>query len=70
MAYEVLRPEAFSARWVAPVVVWLNRVWATKLTLDYFKSGRFCWLSPWAPAHTAQDEIPGLDFVGMNYYGK
>ena len=26
MEYETLQPEAFSARWVDPVVVWLNRV--------------------------------------------
>ncbi|KAK9917329.1 hypothetical protein WJX75_003166 [Coccomyxa subellipsoidea] len=70
MRYEVLRPGAFSARWVTPVVEWLNRVWATDLTLEYFKSGRFCWHSPWAPTTETQDEIPGLDFVGMNYYGK
>lgn len=70
MRYEVLRPGAFSARWVTPVVEWLNRVWATDLTLEYFKSGRFCWHSPWAPTTETQDEVPGLDFVGMNYYGK
>ena len=26
MRYEALQPQAFSMRWVAPVVEWLNRV--------------------------------------------
>jgi hypothetical protein len=70
MGYEALRPKAFSARWVAPVVTWLNRVWATDVTLDYFREGRFVWHSPWAPPMDVQDERPGLDFIGLNYYGK
>ena len=49
MAYETLQPDAFSARWVDPVVIWLNRVWATPTTLDYFREGRFTWMSPWSP---------------------
>ena len=70
MEYETLQPEAFSARWVDPVVVWLNRVWATQTTLDYFSHGHFSWMSPWSATMTLKDERPGLDFVGMNYYGK
>jgi beta-glucosidase/6-phospho-beta-glucosidase/beta-galactosidase len=70
MYYEPLRPKGFSMRWVEPVVRWLNRVWATDVTLDYFKEGRFVWMSPWAAPMDIQDELPGLDFIGMNYYGK
>ena len=70
MEYETLRPEAFSARWVDPVVVWLNRVWATQTTLDYFSHGHFSWMSPWSDTMAIKEERPGLDFVGMNYYGK
>ncbi len=56
MAYETLQPDAFSARWVDPVVTWLNRVWATPTMLDYFREGRFTWMSPWSP--TKQVSIP------------
>ncbi len=59
-----------ACRWVDPVVTWLNRVWATETTLEYFRDGHFSWMSPWASTVEARDERPGLDFVGMNYYGK
>jgi hypothetical protein len=45
-------------------------VWATDITVEYFSSGRFRWHSPWAPPMEAADARPGLDFIGLNYYGK
>ena len=47
-----------------------RQVWATDITLDYFRTGRFRWYSPWGPPIQLQDARPGLDFVGLNYYGK
>jgi hypothetical protein len=45
-------------------------VWATDITVEYFKTGRFRWYSPWGGATQLQDACPSLDFVGLNYYGK
>ena len=65
-----MRACLYACRWVDPVVTWLNRVWATESTIEYFRDGQFSWMSPWASTMEAKDERPGLDFVGMNYYGK
>ena len=45
-------------------------MWATDITVDYFRTGRFSWVSPWGITTRLQDARPGLDFVGLNYYGK
>ena len=52
-----------ACRWVDPVVTWLNRVWATETTLEYFRDGHFSWMSPWASTVEARDERPGLDCI-------
>lgn len=72
MAYAAKDPSAFSIRWVQPVIDWLDRVWGTAETVRYFQTGRFCWRTPplcGGPVEAA-DAPPGLDWVGLNYYGR
>ena len=41
MRYEALQPKAFSMRWVAPVVEWLNRVRQTPQGAALADQGHF-----------------------------
>lgn len=46
------------------------QVWATEITVEYLRTGVFRWYSPWGGASEVRDARPGLDFIGLNYYGK
>ena len=45
-------------------------MWATEITVDYLRTGVFRWYSPWGAASEVRDARPGLDFIGLNYYGR
>jgi hypothetical protein len=72
MSYAVKDPRAFSVRWVQPVIDWLDRVWGTAEVVRYFRTGRFTWRTPPLCGGNveAADAPPGIDWVGLNYYGR
>ena len=72
MSYAVKDPRAFSVRWVQPVIDWLDRVWGTAEVVRYFRTGRFMWRTPPLCGGNveAADAPPGIDWVGLNFYGR
>jgi hypothetical protein len=58
--------------YLQPLCDTLEHIWATEITIDFFRTGRFKWDSPWP--HRSVDwqaeELPGLDWIGLNYYGR
>ena len=50
---------------------WLNSFWGTQQILEYFSSGRFHYAVPMSsPVSHQEASKPGLDFIGINYYGR
>ncbi|KAK9868650.1 hypothetical protein WJX84_001643 [Apatococcus fuscideae] len=50
---------------------WLNSFWGTQQILEYFSSGRFHFPVPCSsPVRHQETSKPGLDFIGINYYGR
>eukprot|EP00884_Botryococcus_braunii_P018477 jgi/Botrbrau1/5312/Bobra.0391s0024.1 len=72
LRYEPLLPKAVSAIYLQPLCEALEHVWATGLTIDFFRTGHFKWDSPW-PHQSIEwqaEKLPGLDWIGLNYYGR
>jgi hypothetical protein len=72
LRYEPLLPKALSAIYLQPLCEALEHVWATGLTIDFFRTGHFKWDSPW-PHQSVEwqaEKLPGLDWIGLNYYGR
>ena len=50
---------------------WLNSFWGTQQILEYFGSGRFHYPLPaGTPVSHQEPAKPGLDYVGINFYGR
>ncbi|KAK9837706.1 hypothetical protein WJX74_003498 [Apatococcus lobatus] len=50
---------------------WLNSFWGTQQILEYFCTGRFHYPVPMgSPVSHQEASKPGLDFIGINYYGR
>ena len=49
----------------------MQYIWGTDILLKYFQTGKFLWQAP-VGGRVEFDEgsKPGLDFIGMNYYGR
>ncbi|KAK9829708.1 hypothetical protein WJX72_007458 [[Myrmecia] bisecta] len=71
MRYEAAGAKSFSGYYVGPLCKWLEHFWGTQITVQYFKTGKFTWACPMGPTLSYQEpSIPGIDFVGLNYYGR
>ena len=71
LRYEPLDANGYSAFYVNPLCSWMDSVWANRLVIEYFTSGRFHWHVPFGSALQVQeDRLPPIDWVGMNYYGR
>ena len=62
----------WAAKWyLQPVCNTMQYIWGTDILLKYFQTGKFLWQAP-VGGRVEFDEgsKPGLDFIGMNYYGR
>jgi hypothetical protein len=68
--YEPQYERSCASVYLMPVLRLLYRVWATDVMLDFFQDGRFEWRSPLGgKVSYRHPRPPGLDFIGLNYYG-
>jgi len=64
--------DTWAAKWyLQPVCNTMQYIWGTDILLKYFQTGKFLWQAP-VGGRVEFDEgsKPGLDFIGMNYYGR
>lgn len=62
----------WAAKWyLQPVCNTMQYIWGTAVVLKYLQTGKFLWQAP-VGSKVEYDEgsKPGLDFIGMNYYGR
>ena len=49
----------------------MQYIWGTDIILQYFRTGKFRWQAPvGGKVQFDEGSKPGLDFIGMNYYGR
>ena len=62
----------WAARWyLQPVCNTMQYIWGTEVVLKYFQTGTFRWQGPvGGKVEFDEGSKPGLDFIGMNYYGR
>lgn len=71
LRYEPLNKRGYSNFYVGPLTNWLDEIWANRIMIQYFTSGRFVWKVPFGSDISVQeDRLPKLDWIGINYYGR
>ena len=62
----------WAAKWyLQPVCNTMQYIWGTAVILKYFQTGKFLWQAPvGGKVEFDEGSKPGLDFIGMNYYGR
>lgn len=62
----------WAAKWyLQPVCNTMQYIWGTAVILNYFQTGKFLWQAPvGGKVEFDEGSKPGLDFIGMNYYGR
>ncbi len=57
---------------IRPIANLMNRVWGNDQFIEFFKKGTFTWspLSFSKSIFHEEEHIPGLDWVGLNYYSR
>lgn len=62
----------WAAKWyLQPVCNTMQYIWGTGVILKYFQTGKFLWQAPiGSKVEFDEGSRPGLDFIGMNYYGR
>ena len=71
MNYEPYTNNWAAKQYLQPVCKTMQYIWGTEVILQYFRTGKFAWQGPMG-GKVAFDEgrKPGLDWIGMNYYGR
>ena len=76
LVHNYMNYEPYTNTWAArlylqPVCNTMQYVWGTSLILQYFKTGKFVWQGPIGSKVAFEEgSKPGLDWIGMNYYGR
>lgn len=70
LRYEPLNRNGYCHFYVNPLCSLMEEVWANRLVIEYFTTGKFSWRIPFGSDIKAQDEVPPLDWMGINYYGR
>lgn len=62
----------WAAKWyLQPVCNTMQYIWGTAVILKYLQTGKFLWQAPvGSKVEFDEGSKPGLDFIGMNYYGR
>ena len=68
--YRPKHPDGPSNIYIGRLCKLMERIWATDIMLEYFTTGRFRWSMPYGSLTHQDQEKPGLDWIGMNYYGR
>ena len=76
LVHNYMNYEPYTNTWAAriylqPICNTMQYIWGTEVILKYFQTGKFVWQTP-VGSRVDYDEgsKPGLDFIGMNYYGR
>jgi len=76
LVHNYMNYEPYTSTWAAkcylqPVCDTMQYIWGTDVLLKYFQTGKFLWQAPvGGKVQFDEGNKPGLDFIGMNYYGR
>ena len=76
LVHNYMNYEPYTNTWAArlylqPVCNTMQYIWGTEVILKYFQTGKFVWQAPvGSKVDFDEGSKPGLDFIGMNYYGR
>ncbi len=71
LQYAPRSPDGWSSYYISPVCKLMGKIWSNEAMVEYFTRGVFNWDPPFGKSiKLVEDEKPGCDFIGINYYGR
>ena len=71
LQYAARSPNGWSSYYISPVCKLMGKIWSNEAMVEYFSKGVFNWDPPFGKStKLVEDEKPGCDFIGINYYGR
>lgn len=71
LQYTPRSPDGWSSYYISPVCKLMGKIWSNEALVEYFTKGVFNWDPPFGKSiQLVEDEKPGCDFIGINYYGR